>query len=191
MDLRRAKSRKKLTDALGHLLEEKPLESITIEEITDRAGVSRPTFYSNYSDRQSIVVEHVKEQLSKLVTRFNSGELEQGSSPIVRLANFYNHIFDFVTAEDRLLKLALVGKAGDEALLEIKKAFYSLTKNHFESKESVPVSDEEIKFIAVFYGSALRGILEATFSGDLKYDTGSLSMLMAQYAQSGKQGRFS
>lgn len=190
MDLRRARSRKKLTDALGLLLEDKPLESITIEEITDKAGVSRPTFYSNFSDRQAIVVDHVRERLSELFSHFDTGRQGTDVSPVVHLANFYNYIFDSVTADDRLLRLALTGKAGDAALQEVKQAFYNLTKNHFQYKEPIPLSDEEIKFISLFYGSSLRGILEATFNGELNYDKGSLSMLMAQYVQSGKQGRF-
>jgi len=191
MDLRRAKSRKKLTDALGLLLEEKPLEAITIEEITDKAGVSRPTFYSNYSDRQSIIVEHVRERIAELFANFSVQASEQEVSPVVYLANFYNHIFESISIEDRVLRLALVGKAGDEALHEVKNAFFQLTKNGIGNNSQAGVNEQEGRFLSHFYSSALCGILEAMFNGELQYDKGTLSMLMAQYVHGGKQAHYS
>lgn len=41
--------------AFMELLSEKPLDVITITEITSRAGVSRMTFYRNYNSKEEIV----------------------------------------------------------------------------------------------------------------------------------------
>ena len=39
-----------LAEALKELAEKHPIEKITIKEITDRAGVIRPTFYNHFQD---------------------------------------------------------------------------------------------------------------------------------------------
>ena len=40
-----------LADSFKELALEKPIEKITIREITDRAGVIRVTFYNHFQDR--------------------------------------------------------------------------------------------------------------------------------------------
>ena len=40
-----------LAESLKELSESRPLEKITIKEITDKAGVIRPTFYNHFQDK--------------------------------------------------------------------------------------------------------------------------------------------
>lgn len=44
-----------LADSLKALVLEKPVEKITIKEITDRAGVIRPTFYNHFQDKYELL----------------------------------------------------------------------------------------------------------------------------------------
>lgn len=44
-----------MADALVKLLQKKPLESITISEITDTADVGRSTFYRNFSTKEDLL----------------------------------------------------------------------------------------------------------------------------------------
>ena len=39
-----------LADSLKELAAKRPMEKITIKEITDKAGVIRPTFYNHFQD---------------------------------------------------------------------------------------------------------------------------------------------
>ena len=48
--------------AFMELLSEKPLDVITITEITARAGVSRMTFYRNYNSKEDIVRDYFAEK---------------------------------------------------------------------------------------------------------------------------------
>ena len=40
-----------LADSLKELAAKRPMEKITIKEITDKAGVIRPTFYNHFQDK--------------------------------------------------------------------------------------------------------------------------------------------
>ncbi len=50
-DLRVRRTKKALYDAFLDLLSEKPFDEITINELCDKAGIRRATFYKHYSDK--------------------------------------------------------------------------------------------------------------------------------------------
>lgn len=49
------RSRNALATSLVSLLLERPLKDITIEDITSSAGLSRQTFYTNFSQKEDIL----------------------------------------------------------------------------------------------------------------------------------------
>jgi len=56
-DRRVRKTRAGLGDALMSLCAEKPYEAITVQDIIDRADVSRSTFYAHYVDKDSLLLD--------------------------------------------------------------------------------------------------------------------------------------
>lgn len=52
-----------MTGALIKLLEEKPLSAISISELTERAGVSRMTYYRNYHTKEDIFAVYLKDSM--------------------------------------------------------------------------------------------------------------------------------
>ena len=44
-----------LADSLKELAVKRPVEKITIKEITDKAGVIRPTFYNHFQDKYELI----------------------------------------------------------------------------------------------------------------------------------------
>ncbi|MBQ5676216.1 MAG: TetR family transcriptional regulator, partial [Lachnospiraceae bacterium] len=44
-----------LAESLKELSQNHPLEKITIKEITDKAGVIRPTFYNHFQDKYELI----------------------------------------------------------------------------------------------------------------------------------------
>jgi AcrR family transcriptional regulator len=76
LDRRTRKTRRALQNALLSLAEERALESITIQEIADRADINRATFYQHYRDKDALV------------------------------ASALNTLFEEVTAEDRAFSAA-------------------------------------------------------------------------------------
>ena len=56
-DIRVQKTKKAIQDALFSLLNEKPINKITIKELADTANVNRKTFYAHYNSIDGIVNE--------------------------------------------------------------------------------------------------------------------------------------
>ena len=56
------RSRKLINEALAELLQEKPLEKITVTDVENRAQINRGTFYAHYADIPAVInrtVEHM------------------------------------------------------------------------------------------------------------------------------------
>src|SRR5438445_130905 len=54
VDRRILRTRDTLGDALVELMQEKAFDEITVQEVLDRAGVGRSTFYAHYRDKENL-----------------------------------------------------------------------------------------------------------------------------------------
>ena len=52
-----------LAESLIELSAKKPIDKITIKEITDKAGVIRPTFYNHFQDKYELIEWIIKSEL--------------------------------------------------------------------------------------------------------------------------------
>ena len=66
MDRRVRRTRDALGDALVALIQEKSFDSITVQEVLDRAGVSRSTFYMHFRDKNDLFLSDVDEFLQAM-----------------------------------------------------------------------------------------------------------------------------
>jgi AcrR family transcriptional regulator len=57
VDPRIARTRGSLQQALLELARERPLETITVADIAERAGVNRSSFYQHYSDKETLLAD--------------------------------------------------------------------------------------------------------------------------------------
>src|SRR6266705_7027751 len=71
-DRRVRRTRESLHDALISLALEKNYDSITVQEILDRADVGRSTFYVHFSDKNELLIsemDNLREELSAAIER--------------------------------------------------------------------------------------------------------------------------
>ena len=54
---------KLLAESLKELTIKQPIEKITIKEITDKAGVIRPTFYNHFQDKYELLEWIIRTEL--------------------------------------------------------------------------------------------------------------------------------
>jgi AcrR family transcriptional regulator len=60
-DRRVSRTRNRLGDALVALLQERTFDDITVQDVLDRAGVSRSTFYVHYTDKTDLFLSDVED----------------------------------------------------------------------------------------------------------------------------------
>ena len=67
IDRRARRTRRQLKEALFALILEKGYDSVTIEDITERADLGRTTFYLHYKDKEDLLVESIDNIASDLI----------------------------------------------------------------------------------------------------------------------------
>jgi AcrR family transcriptional regulator len=67
-DARRRRTCNALGRAVFALIQEKPFDAITVQEILDRAGVGRSTFYTHFRDKEDLLLSDIDEFLEQAAT---------------------------------------------------------------------------------------------------------------------------
>lgn len=111
-DRRVRRTRDTLGDALVGLMHEKRFDDITVQDVLDRAGVGRSTFYVHYRDKEDLFLSDVEEffeMFSRILTRH--GAHAKRLAPVEEL---FRHIRE---ARDFYLALVQSGKVDDVVAL--------------------------------------------------------------------------
>ena len=99
MDARVRRTRDALGDALVELMQEKPFDSITVQDVLDRADVGRSTFYSHFSDKDDLLMSDAEDFFESLAMALSvHGDKSERVFPV---KEFFLHIIEasrFVTA---------------------------------------------------------------------------------------------
>ena len=69
-DVRSLRSQQLLRDALLRLIEHRPLDKITLREITVEAGVSYPTLFNHYSSKEDLFLDIARQEITDLLAAF-------------------------------------------------------------------------------------------------------------------------
>jgi AcrR family transcriptional regulator len=107
-DRRILRTRDTLGDALVNLMHEKNFNEITVQDVLDRAGVGRTTFYTHFRDKNDLFMSDVEDFLELC----SSALEQQNASPerLLPVKGFFAHV-----REARKFHAALVksGKVND------------------------------------------------------------------------------
>lgn len=89
-DARIRRTRSQLGSALLNLIVKKPIKDVTVQDILDRSGVARSTFYLHYRDIDDLLVS----QLETFLEMMSNALSERGdkSSRVVPVAELFAHI---------------------------------------------------------------------------------------------------
>ena len=78
-DARIVRTKRDLANALEELLQEKNFDELSVKDITDRALISKNTFYNNFQDKNELLnflFERYREQLLKDIQPYIDKRLE-------------------------------------------------------------------------------------------------------------------
>jgi AcrR family transcriptional regulator len=108
LDVRIARRRDMLGDALVELMVEKPFDEITVQDVLDRAKVSRSTFYAHYRDKDDLFLSDAEEFLEMMSTLLTRGK--EQSMRVAPVRELFGHLAE---AQDFYASLVASGKVHD------------------------------------------------------------------------------
>lgn len=90
VDRRVVRTRRALGDALMRLLQERSLESITVQDVLDAAGVGRATFYGHFRGKQDLLLSHFETVMAWMEGRLRLDPPE--SRRVAPVAEIFAHV---------------------------------------------------------------------------------------------------
>lgn len=154
-DRRVRRTRDALGDALIALMQEKPFDSITVQDVLDRAGVGRSTFYVHYRDKEDLFMSGADEFFEALSTHL---ALRQDDSERVALVGeFFAHV-----AEMHWLVTALTTSGRFHDHMELARGHFArgIEQRLAELPRSRAIPAEQRAAMAHAHAGALLSLLQ-------------------------------
>jgi AcrR family transcriptional regulator len=116
-DRRTQRTRGQLNRALVDLIKEKRFDDITVQNVIDRAGVGRSTFYSHFRDKEDVFEQQWEQYMERLAGEINW--VNAGTSSFVPVRSLFQHLQEaqsFYRGLVRSRKIDAIFKSGIEYL---------------------------------------------------------------------------
>lgn len=97
-DRRSQRTKRLVTSAMLELLFERHYDTITIQNILDRAGIGRSTFYTHYFDKEDVLTGIAEHMLETFGEQFSHRKVEQGIIPALELFQHVQQNYQYFQA---------------------------------------------------------------------------------------------
>ena len=153
-DARVRRTRDALGDALIALMQEKPFDTITVQDVLDRAHVSRSTFYTHYSDKDDLLMSDAEEFFEALSMALS--QRGDTSDRVFPVREFFAHLSDVQPFFKALVKS---GKYHEN--MELARGHFArgIERRLAELSRSNTIPATQLSAIAFAHAGALLSLL--------------------------------
>lgn len=178
-DRRVRRTRAALGDALVQLATEHPFDEITVQQILDRAGVARSTFYEHFRDKNDLFLTDVEHLLDHMVTLMKASP--DRDRRLVPLRELLEHIADVEN-----FYRAIEASSSIDAVLDLVEAwFVRLIDRHIRSNVALrSLASDTRRLVATSQARAAMSILEEWVRENTSQEPARLDALFHRMAWS-------
>jgi AcrR family transcriptional regulator len=152
-DRRIQRTRQLLFNSLIELVLEKDYESITVQNIIDRANVGRSTFYAHFQDKGNLLFSG-SDYLSKALEN-----LPAHSSRIDSIWDLSLALFQHAEERRNVFKALLGKKVGNVVMTYIQDSLTAMLRGHFPETHGRKPHSLPLDVFLRYFTSALLGVL--------------------------------
>lgn len=168
------RSRRLIHEALVDILQEKPLDRITVTEVVARAGINRGTFYAHYADIPDVVNHLIQDTFTKIraAITLEKGQLKQLPDVLLnRIQGILQEDLDFYRR---------VMASGASALMQEQLVEFVI--QYLLDHEADPPAKNQGQFALVirFCAGGLSNLYREWFSGGLDMSLEELTAAAAE-----------
>lgn len=186
VDRRIERTRALLRDALMALAVERPWESITVQDITDRANVNRATFYLHFRDKDELLLQSMIALYAELIGQYEHPDREQvlqsGDDSLFEDPSDFEHV-----ARHASFYRAMLSNKGSAAFIVGVMEF--LTQMYQDEVLRPLAGDTEpavpLEFTAAFLAGAEIGVMRWWLHQQHAFSPDEMSKMMYQLSSRG------
>jgi len=178
-DRRSQRTRQLVSSAMMELLSEKRYEAITIQDILDRAGIGRTTFYTHYFDKEDVHASMMEQMLEGMSQQLSERHTGHGIVPSLEL---FQHI-----QQDHKHFQALAGGPTAERLWETMQTALGrtieqslLTTRKDKKAPSIPLTE-----MSSYLAGAFLNLLKWWLKSGMPYPPEEMDEIFRQLALPG------
>jgi len=148
------RTREVLGDALVGLIHEKPFEEITVQDVLDRAGVGRSTFYVHFRDKNDLFLTDVDEFFEQMATLLQ--RREDSSNRVAPVRELFAHLADVRTFYSALVASGRIHDVLELAQGNLARGIAQRLDDRFQASR---IPAEQRTAIAQAFAGALLSML--------------------------------
>ena len=183
-DARVRRTRDALGDALVALMQEKPFDTITVQDVLDRANVSRSTFYSHYSDKDDLLMSDAEEFFEAISTALS--QHGDQSDRVFPVQEFFTHLADVQPFFKALVKS---GKFQENMDLARGHFARGIERRLAELPRSRSIPPHELPALAFTHAGALLSLLTWWLDHGMRESPADMDQLFHRIVWNGLSGK--
>src|SRR5215217_7528897 len=183
-DARVRRTRDALGDALIALMQEKPFDTITVQDVLDRAHVSRSTFYSHYSDKDDLLMSDAEEFFESVSMILSVRE--DKSDRVFPVKEFFGHLI-----EAQVFFKALVKSGKFHENMELARGHFArgIERRLSELPRGRAIPAKQLPAIAFTHAGALLSLLTWWIDRGMRETPAEMDQLFHRMVWHGVSGK--
>lgn len=174
-----------LRRALLDTMAQKPLNSITVQELIDRANVCRTTFYAHYHDIYDLL-----DSIENTILKEISHSLEALDSVPVRVEGEYPTILSVVRIYAKYpdeIRLLNSSNGDPNFTLKLQAKIYHITRRLRESKDGSFFSEERHRLYSSYVIPGGISVLNQLLSENRPWNVEAIGHVLCEMAEMGER----
>jgi len=171
-DKRVRRTHERLGSALIELIQEKPIDDVTVQEVLDRASVGRSTFYLHFRDKNDLLLSELEKFLEMMSTALSIRKEE--SRRVVPVEELFAHI-----GKQKKIYRALADSGRLNDFFDLAQGYFSrgIEQRLRESKGLAKLPQRELAARAVALAGSLLSLLRWWLDRGAKEPPGDMDKL--------------
>ena len=173
-DRRTVKTKKAIFQAFSELLKEKELRKITVQEIVDKADISRVTFYKYYLD----VYDLYDKVENELLLNMGLITLQLADKPS---EEFFKEIINYIYNNRVTFDMVFSPNSTNKLRDKMSRLIEGTLQKIYSEKLGISINNEDLGYICCYRSSGLLAVIQKWIQNGCSYSCESIMKQISEF----------
>ena len=180
LDRRTMKTKKAIFQAFSELLKEKELRKITVQEIVDKADISRVTFYKYYLD----VYDLYDKVENELLLNMGLITLQLADKPS---KEFFKEIINYIYNNRVTFDMVFSPNSTNKLRDKMSRLIEGTLQKIYSEKLGISINNQDLVYICCYHSSGFLAVIQKWIQNGYSYSCESIIKQISEFDKSIEQ----